>query len=676
MNRKRGVFLAIAGLIMALLPSNLSASNANPAVPVSPTFTDVTSGSNHSCGITTTKEIYCWGDNDVYQLGTSYFKDNLNPNLVYEIKNAASIFAGARHSCAILADGLVKCWGDNRSGQVGDGRRELLFREIPVFVHNLFNPVSLALGDSHSCALMADGSIRCWGENTFGQLGDGTNTNSLLWVQVKSDRKFKSVAAGAFHTCAVDELGDTYCWGKNDSGQLGSGNTRNSNIPRLVIGIDAATSVAANFDSTCAIVTRGATWCWGNGKRSVLGNFDSESKSIPVAVVDTAFLRSVGNYTPVSEIKQISIGETLSCLISKLDSVACWGESYSTRAPNFVGQSATAGVILSVSKIAVGRDHACALRKDGSIYCWGRDDFGEFGVGSVGTAFSTSTVPVGYWTAAPLDPKVEVNGEIAVVTWSRTAVDYDPVTATNLTVTITANVNNGEFTCAASTSPTCQFGPLKSNSQYEIVLTTSNTKRTTERKLNLATQTIVSLKEKRDAEIKRKEEEAARAKAAEEAKKIEDARLAKEAADRAAAKIREEEEAKRQAEIKAQQAVLIGVCNETNAKGVKLREDLTKTVGIYKWSDYEAPFVTLLSRIPAIVDCPGLRYDLDSLKNTDWGISQVSTMHDFLRNQADIRLKAGGITFNISCVKNGVTKVVERKTQTCPKGSIVLGSGA
>lgn len=664
--------LAIVSLTFALIPASLPASNANVIYPLAPTFVDVASGSNHVCALTSTNEVYCWGANSAYQSFPSDSQTILNPSPVIDLKNVLSIFAGGRHSCAILSDGFVKCWGENRSGQIGDGYQDSGPRLFPSYVHNLRNPVSLALGDSHTCALLADGKIRCWGSNTFGQLGDGSNVSSDIWVEVKSNIKFKAIDAGAFHTCALDEIGDVYCWGRNDSGQLGSGTTRNSNTPTVVLNLEGIRSISANFETSCAINTRGATWCWGNGTNSQLGNFDSQSKSIPVAVVDTAFLRSVGNYTPVTNVKQISTADSFSCLISGVDSVACWGKRYTTTAPNFVGQNQTSGTILSTSKISLGKDHACALRRDASIYCWGLDAFGEFGIGSAGTLFTTSPVPAGYWPAPPLEPKVDVVNDVAVVTWTRNVNDYDPTIAANLTVSVSISVNNGEFTCVASTSPNCQFGPLKSNTKYDLVINTSNTKKTTLRNLSFTTQRVFSLQEKRIEDARLKAEAEEKAKAAEAERKLEQERLAKEAAAKAEAQAKADEEAKRQAEIKAQQDNLIAICKSTNAKGQDLVDKITKTAALYKWSDYEAPFNRLLKAAPASLDCAALKYDLTDLANIDWSITQATSMHDFLSNQAEVRLKSGGLTFKISCTRDGKTSVFTRKTQTCPKGFVVF----
>jgi len=176
--------------------------------------------------------------------------------------HAVAITAGSSHTCAVLADGTVRCWGDNWGFQLGDGTR--ISSSVPVAVTGISSAVAIAAGANHTCALLADGAIRCWGAGGYGQLGDGTwRGSSTVPVPVTGISTAVAIAAGWFHTCAVLADGAVRCWGSNDhgSGQLGDGTTASSNVPVPVTGISTTVAVAAGVHHTCAVLADGAVRC-------------------------------------------------------------------------------------------------------------------------------------------------------------------------------------------------------------------------------------------------------------------------------------------------------------------------------------------------------------------------------------------------------------------------------
>jgi alpha-tubulin suppressor-like RCC1 family protein len=144
---------------------------------------------------------------------------------VSDLTKVAALAAGEFHTCAVLADGTVRCWGENTFGQLGDGTTDNT-RPLPVPVSGLSTAaVGLAAGRDHTCAVLADGSGRCWGGNAFGQIGDGTTTGRVLPMAVNGLTNAVAIAAGGDHTCARLADGSVRCWGSNISGQLGDGDT-------------------------------------------------------------------------------------------------------------------------------------------------------------------------------------------------------------------------------------------------------------------------------------------------------------------------------------------------------------------------------------------------------------------------------------------------------------------
>ena len=195
---------------------------------------------------------------------------------------------GRVHSCALLTNGIIRCWGYNGYGQLGD--ETTTNRITPGYnsfteVSGITTATSIALGGDYSCALLADGTMKCWGSNDYGQLGDGTTTNSTIPVEVSGITTATSIAMGRVHSCALLTDGTVKCWGRNNMGQLGDNTTIDASYTiSEVSGITTATSIALDGDHSCALLTDGTMKCWGLNDYGHLGDGTTTNRATPVEV--------------------------------------------------------------------------------------------------------------------------------------------------------------------------------------------------------------------------------------------------------------------------------------------------------------------------------------------------------------------------------------------------------
>ena len=296
------------------------------------------------------------------------------------------IAAGSRanHACAVKEDGTVRCWGSNSSGQLGNGAGGSgQFSATPVTVSNLTDAVAVAAGAAHSCALRATGSVVCWGDNSFGALGDGTQSARSSPVPVLNPggstlAGVVAIAAGFNHTCAVRIDGTARCWGSKSAGKLGTGES-NISAPFIlttaatVVSLSEAVSITAGSNHTCAVRANGSVSCWGSNSAGALGNGGADNATHALA-------REVAGLT---DIIGVAAGGDHTCALRANGQVRCWGENThgqvgdgtiaATRPPTTV--QGLGGVIA----LALGDEFSCARRADGDVRCWGRGDFGQLG---------------------------------------------------------------------------------------------------------------------------------------------------------------------------------------------------------------------------------------------------------------------------------------------------------
>ena len=344
----------------------------------------VAAGAKHSCAVTTSGGVKCWGYNGLGQLGDGTQTDRDTPVDVSGLTSGISaVAAGQNFSCALTTSGGMKCWGYNGLGELGDGTSNNL-RLTPVDVSGLTSGVvAIAAGQEHACALTTSGGVKCWGHNGYGQLGDGTTTQRLTPVDVSGlTSGVVAIDLGDLHSCAVTTSGAAKCWGHNGYGQLGDGTTIEHHVPASVSGLTSgAIAIATGAQHTCVIMTDGGAQCWGRGGEGQLGEGLHIHRSTPVRVSGLPVLFATPSKTAVSA------GGHLTCAVTSSGGAKCWGnngngqvgdgESYARTAPTDVS-----GLSSGVAMLANSHEHACALTTSGGMKCWGHNGVGQLGDGT------------------------------------------------------------------------------------------------------------------------------------------------------------------------------------------------------------------------------------------------------------------------------------------------------
>ncbi len=296
--------------------------------------------------------------------------------------------AGYAHTCVVLANGTVACWGNNSHVALGVGTDS--FRLTPVNVPGISTASAISAGYFTTCALLANRTIRCWGLNDRGQLGDGTNLKRLAPVAVSGITTATAVSTESTHACAVLSNGTVRCWGANDSGQLGNGNTTDRLAPVTVSGITTATAIDAGYDHTCALLSNGTVACWGANDAGQLGNGTTDSSSTPVAV------------TGITTATAIDAGLNHTCAVLANRTVACWGANPAGELGNGTTDSSSTPVavtgISTATAVSADRHGTCALLADQSLACWGDNCDGQLGNGTTDSS-STPVAVIGISSA-------------------------------------------------------------------------------------------------------------------------------------------------------------------------------------------------------------------------------------------------------------------------------------
>ncbi len=370
---------------------------------------EVSAGAEFSCALLADGQVRCWGYGAFGQLGNDATGDQYLPVAVTNttgsgpLTGVTRLSSGWSHSCVVVDGGQVRCWGENGDGQLGNGSRTDSPR--PVVVSNdagtgpLTGVVAVSAGEAHSCALKSNGQVRCWGDNSQGQLGDGTATDRLRPVAVSNPggtanlTDVAEVSAGGYFSCARLANGKARCWGSNFFGQLGDGTTVNRLRPVAVSNMSGTgalqevAKVSAGRWHTCARLTNGQARCWGDNEDGQLGDGTTVDRLRPVAVSNATGGNALQN------VRKISAGTWHTCAQLSSGQARCWGANAfgalgdgtttSRLRPVTVSDPAGTGALTGVSGISAGEyRHSLALVDGDQARAWGYNFTGQLGDGT------------------------------------------------------------------------------------------------------------------------------------------------------------------------------------------------------------------------------------------------------------------------------------------------------
>ncbi len=300
--------------------------------------------------------------------------------------SAQRIAAGGWHSLAVCTDSTVKAFGENATGQLGDNTTT--DKSTPVQVSNLTGIVAVSAGgdqlEAHSMALKADGTVWAWGSNLYGGLGNGTTNSTLVPVQTLLLSDVMAISAGGWHSSALKKDSTVWTWGWNMDGQLGDGTTNDRSLPAKVNGLSGIKQIAAGTYHMLALKSDGTVWAWGDNVSGQIGNGTKTDQLTPVQV------------SGITDVVRIAAGRFFSLAVKSDGTVWTWGENLygqlgngnTTDQTTPVQVSGLTGITDAIT--ATGAFHCLAVKNDNTVWAWGRNTYGNLGDGTT----TSSSVPV------------------------------------------------------------------------------------------------------------------------------------------------------------------------------------------------------------------------------------------------------------------------------------------
>jgi alpha-tubulin suppressor-like RCC1 family protein len=359
-------------------------------------------GELNGCAISPSKNLYCWGLDNDGQLGDG---NNKNSSVPVPVDTSGAlngltiklVSSGLFHTCALASDNLLYCWGRNDVGELGNGTNVDSLVPIAVEMTGQLSGKTIktfSVGRDHSCAIASDDKAYCWGAGTSGRLGTGNSANSSIPIPVSSTLTFKSIEVGNAHSCALALDGNAHCWGGNTNGQLGDGGNSGS-FSLIPVGVimDGALSgltiknlaLATGSDHSCALASDNNLYCWGLNAYGQLGIGTAGGISnVPLKIQTTGVLNGL-------TIKSAAVGGAHTCAIASDENLYCWGDNStgqlgtgnanSSYVPVLVGGSGTLSG-RTIKMVSIGANQSCAIASDDKVYCWGKNNYGQLGNGS------------------------------------------------------------------------------------------------------------------------------------------------------------------------------------------------------------------------------------------------------------------------------------------------------
>jgi alpha-tubulin suppressor-like RCC1 family protein len=358
----------------------MGSSESRAIDPVDPfKLSSISSGKHHSCGVAADGTVWCWGLGTSGQMGDLSYSDNTTPNKVYGIDSGVvAVTAGGAHSCAVGITGLVGCWGSNVFGQLGNTTSQnptTFFRPVVQEVPGI-SASAISAGQNHTCALLTNSSVSCWGSNVYGQLGIGSKINSTSPVLVPGLQGVIAIAAGEDNSCALLSDRTVKCWGGNLGNQLGA---TESTTPITLQGFTGVTQLALGFWQTCAVLTNKTVKCVG---MSLDYSTQSATPYLVAGMSNVSHLAHFGGHM---------------CAVIEDRSVRCVGENQRKQLGDRTSITRTTAVTVAsiddAVAVSVGWWHSCALLTTGLVKCWGSGTYGQSGQGDIAKYSRNSAVP-------------------------------------------------------------------------------------------------------------------------------------------------------------------------------------------------------------------------------------------------------------------------------------------
>jgi alpha-tubulin suppressor-like RCC1 family protein len=374
------------------------AVNVQAQIPLG-NIAKISTGLDTSCAITNGgTAAQCWGNNH-YVVDGSYANTGMTVALdvAFAGTTVADVVVGSNHACARTSAGAVKCWGQNDYGQLGDNTTAAHAHSAGNVSGLSSGVTAIAAGLDHLCALTDAGAVKCWGRNQYGQLGINSTTNSLVPATVVGlEQGVVGIAVRGNHSCALmGSGGGVKCWGSNSFNELGDGTLTQSTVPVDIQYIGGASKIAAGDNHNCALILDGSVKCWGAN--------DSGQSGMPVGL---PYLMQPMSIQDLRNVIDISASGKRTCAvlgsggpIVNGGAVKCWGSNLDSNGaqgtytePYSFAPVDVPGWEREIAAIAVGSYHTCALNVSGNVSCYGWNPLGQLGNNT--TTASVSPVAV------------------------------------------------------------------------------------------------------------------------------------------------------------------------------------------------------------------------------------------------------------------------------------------
>ncbi len=335
----------------------------------------VTGDGSFSIALKVGGTIVAWGDNGGGFLGDGTTTQSTVPVETINLSGVIAITSGLYHTFALKSNGAVWAWGNNANGEFGDGTTTSTNSPALSSINLLAGTttvVEISSGFYHIVARKVNGTVWAWGNNAFGQLGDGTTTNRNAPVQVTGLSAIAAVASGGAHTIALKSDGTVRAWGANDQGQLGNGGNVDSSVPVVVTGLTNVVAVAAGYYVSYALKSDGTVWAWGRNVEGQVGDGTNVNRNTPVAV-------SGG----LSGVIAIAGGLSHALALKSDGTVRAWGRGIEGQLGNGANANSNVPVVVTglsnVTAVSGGGFHSLALKNDGTARSWGYNLYGALG---------------------------------------------------------------------------------------------------------------------------------------------------------------------------------------------------------------------------------------------------------------------------------------------------------